>query len=138
MYLNHWWDLVFPLLPRLNRYHLRWIQRNLQLKENHFLHNESNDPNHIFDLCNRYINLLKLVNLQSWHPSIIFIPDYNLDILFIGLENQYHCNSFTMILSRSNQEVVLSPFKTSTYILDSDLVTNTRNNLVHIVYANSV
>lgn len=83
-------EIKFSLLARLNQFYLRWDQWNPQRKKHMFsLSYELNNLNHIYltsviettTICSLYF-----YKFHSWYPSITFIPNYDLDILYTDMK----------------------------------------------------
>ena len=101
IHLNSWWDLVF-IACKISIFTSDGINEIFNARNTGFsLNYEINYSNHIFDLCNRNINHLKLVALQlkklTYMHNIYSTLWYGFTVYRYGI--QHRCNSFTMILS---------------------------------------
>ena len=109
IYLDYWWDQVFQCSQDLNQFHLRRDQWNPQRKEHLFsLSYELSNPNHIY--LTSVIEITTIWSLyfykfHSWYPSITFIPNYNLDILYTNMKVNIivtYLQCFFHLCSRNN------------------------------------
>jgi hypothetical protein len=127
---------IFGLLVRssfhcsqdLNQFHLRRDQWNLQRKKHMFsLNYELRNSNHIYLTSVIEITTIRILyfyKFHSWSPSITFIPNYDLDILYTDMKVNIivtHLQCFFHLCSWNNPH----SFKTSKDILEGILVLNT-------------
>ena len=94
----------------LNQIYLRRDQWNPQHKKHMFaLSYELNNPNHIYltsviettTICSLYF-----YKFHSWYPSITFIPNYDLDILYTDMKVKVVTPRFPNNVNNTNNQSV--------------------------------